>query len=155
MKRAIFKGITATVLAVYCLLLTGCLTSAIVAGTTSALNSSGDAGTVVDQAQIDQFQTGVATLADVKAKLGEPQQSAQKPDGGTTLTYLHRERTSNTTSYVPVARWAGGQVTIKTTSVAFDFDPAGKLLASKKSESSFDCQLGKCPDLPDLTPPKS
>lgn len=155
MKTAIFKAITSTVLAVYCLLLTGCLTSAIVAGSTSALNSAGDTGTVVDQAQMDQFQTGVATVDDVKAKLGEPQQSAQKPDGGTTLTYLHRERSSNTTSYVPVARWAGGQVTIKTTTVAFDFNLAGKLLAAKKSESSFDCQLGKCPDLPALTPSKS
>ena len=143
---------SSAVLAVCCLLLTGCITSAIVAGTTSSLNSGGDAGTAVDQAQIDQFRTGVATVADVKAKLGEPQQSAQRTDGGTTLTYTHRERTSNATSYVPLARWAGGQVTIKTTSVAFDFGPAGKLLGSNKSESSLDCQLGKCPD---LTAPKS
>ena len=127
---------TSTVLAVCCLLLTGCVTSAIVAGTTSTLNSGGDAGTVVDQAQIDQFQTGVATVTAVKAKLGEPQQSTRTTDGGTALTYTHRERTSNTTSYVPFARWAGGQVTIRTTSVVFDFDAAGKLLGSKKSESS-------------------
>ncbi len=117
--------------------------------------SGGDAGTGGDQAQIEQFQTGVATVTDVKAKLGEPQQSAQKTDGGTTLTYVHRERTSNATSYVPFARWAGGEVTIRTTSVAFDFGPAGKLLDSNTSENSFDGQLGKCPDLPDLTAPKS
>ena len=146
---------TSAVLAMCGLLLTGCVTSAIVAGSTSALNSGGDAGTEVNQAQIEQFRTGAATVTDVKAKLGEPQQLAQKADGGMTLTYTHRERTSNATSYVPLARWAGGEVTITTTSVAFDFDPAGKLLGSNKSESSFKCQLGKCPDLPDLTTRKS
>jgi hypothetical protein len=146
---------TPAVLVVCSLLLTGCVTSAIVAGSTSALNSTGDAGTVVDQVQMDQFQTGVATIAAVKAKLGEPQQSARKTDGGTTLTYIHRDRTSNATSYVPVARWARGQVTIKTTSVVFDFSPAGKLLGSKKSESSLDCQLGKCPDMPNLPTSRS
>ncbi|MGC1408990.1 MAG: hypothetical protein WA864_08635 [Acetobacteraceae bacterium] len=46
-------------------------------------------------------------------------------------------------------------MTIRTTSVAFDFGPAGKLLDSNTSENSFDCQLGKRPDLPDLTAPKS
>jgi hypothetical protein len=148
------RGKPSTVLAVCCLLLTGCVTSAIVAGTTSGMNSGGDAGTAVDQAQIDQFQTGVATVTAVKAKLGEPQQSAQKTDGGTTLTYTHRERTSNTASYVPVARWAGGQVTIKTTVVVFDFDPSRKLLGSNRSESSLACQLGKCPDLPALATTK-
>jgi hypothetical protein len=146
---------TPTVLVVCCLLLTGCVTSAIVAGSTSALNSGGDAGTAVDQAQIDQFQIGVTTIAAVKAKLGEPQQSAGKADGGTTLTYMHRERSSNTTSYVPLARWAGGQVTFRTTSVVFDFSPVGKLLGSQKSESSFSCELGKCPDMPRLTTPKA
>jgi outer membrane protein assembly factor BamE (lipoprotein component of BamABCDE complex) len=143
-----------TALALCSLLLTGCVTTAIVASTTSALNTGGDAGTAVDQAQIDQFRVGLTTVADVKTKLGEPQQSAQKPDGGTTLTYLHRTRTSDTTSYLPVARWAGGQATIKTTAVVFDFDSAGKLLGSNKNESSSNCQLGKCPDLPNLSAAK-
>ena len=55
------------------LLLSGCIIPNIVAATTtSASNAAKSSGTPVDQAQMDSFQKGVATVSDVQGKLGEP-----------------------------------------------------------------------------------
>lgn len=127
-------------------LLPGCITSAIVAGTTAASNASKTSGTQVDQAQIEQFQKGVATVADVEAKLGQPQQTAQNPDGGLTLTYVGKSATGNAQSYVMFARWANGsETTITTRNVAFIFGPQSKLMDTNVTESSLTCKFGECP----------
>ena len=128
------------------LLLPGCVTTAIVAGTTEASHAAKSGGNAIDQAHIDQFQKGVATASDVQAKLGKPQQIAQTPDGGVTLTYTSTSATGNTQSYVPFARWAkGSETTITTRTVTFAFDAAGKLVDTKTTESSQTCQFGHCP----------
>ena len=127
-------------------LLSGCVTSAIVAGTTAASNASKTSGTQVDQAQIDQFQKGVATVADVEAKLGQPQKTARNPDGGLTVTYTGTSATGNAQSYVGGARWAkGSETTITTRNVAFAFDSRGKLVDARATESSLKCKFGECP----------
>lgn len=127
-------------------LLSGCITSAIVAGTTAASNESKTNGTQVDQAQIDQFQKGVATASDVQAKLGQPQQTVQNPDGGVTLTYTSKSATGNAQSYVAFARWANGsETTITTRNVAFVFDSRGRLANTSATESSLTCKFGECP----------
>ena len=129
------------------LFLPGCVTTAIVAGTSEASNAAKTNGTVVDQAQIDQFQKGVATASDVQAKLGKPQQTSQTPDGGVALTYTSKSATGNAQSHVPLARWGkGSETTITTRNVAFAFDVAGRLVDTKVTESSLTCQFGHCPD---------
>ncbi len=127
-------------------LLSGCITSAIVAGTTEASNAAKTSGTQVDQAQIDQFQKGAATVADVEAKLGQPQQTVQNPDGGFTLTYTGKSATGNAQSYVAFARWANGsETTITTRNVAFTFDSRSTLIDTNVTESSLTCKFGNCP----------
>lgn len=128
-------------------LLPGCVTTAIVAGTTEVSNAAKSGGTAVDQSQIDQFKKGVATASDVQAKLGKPQQTAQTPDGGVELTYTSQSATGNTQSHVPIARWTkGSETTITMRNVTFAFDAAGKLADTKTTESSLTCQFGHCPD---------
>ena len=127
-------------------LLSGCVTSAIVAGTTAASNASKTSGTQVDQAQIDQFHKGVATVADVEAKLGQPQQTARNSDGGLTATYIGTSATGNAQSYVVGARWAkGSETTITTRNVAFAFDSRGRLIDARATERSITCKFGQCP----------
>ena len=126
--------------------LSGCGSSAIVAGTTAASNASKTSGTQVDQAQIDQFQKGVATVADVKAKLGQPQQTTRNPDGSLTATYIGKSATGNTQSHVMFARWAkGSETTITTRNVSFIFDARDKLITAKATENSQTCKFGECP----------
>ncbi len=132
------------------LLLSGCVIPSIVAATTtSASNAAKTSGTQVDQAQIDQFQKGVTTVSDVQAKLGQPQQTAQNPDGGVTLTYTSKSATGNAQSYVAYARWTeGAETTIKTRNVMFVFDSGGLLRDSNAAESTLTCKFGQCPDNP-------
>ena len=130
------------------LLLSGCIIPNIVAATTtSASNAAKTSGTQVDQAQMDSFQKGVATVSDVQAKLGEPQQRVQNPDGGLTLTYISKSAEGNAQSHMAYARWAeGSETTITTRNVAFVFNSDGKLRVANATESSFTCKFGQCPD---------
>lgn len=129
------------------LLLPGCVTSIVAATTTSASNAAKTNGIQVDQAQIDQFHKGVTTALEVQAKLGQPQQTVQNPDGGVALTYSSKSATGNTQSYVPFARWTSGSETMITTrNVTFAFDTAGKLAETNTIESSLTCKFGHCPD---------
>jgi len=82
------------------LLMSGCVIPNIVAATTtSASNAAKTSGTPVDQAQIDSFQKGVTTVSEVEAKLGQPQQTTQNPDGSQTLTYTSKSAVGNAESY--------------------------------------------------------
>ena len=130
------------------LLLSGCVIPNIVAATTtSASNAAKTSGTQVDQAQIDSFQKGVATMSEVQTKLGQPQQTTQNPDGGLTLTYTSKSATGNAQSHMAYARWtAGAETTITTRNVMFVFDSGGLLRDSNTTESSLTCQFGQCPD---------
>jgi outer membrane protein assembly factor BamE (lipoprotein component of BamABCDE complex) len=129
------------------LLLSGCITSAIVAGTTAASDAAKTSGTKVDQAQIDKFQKGATTASEVQATLGQPQQTTQNPDGGLTLTYTSKDAVGNAQSHVAFARWAAGsETTITTKNVMFVFDSGGLLRDTNTTESSLTCKFGQCPD---------
>jgi outer membrane protein assembly factor BamE (lipoprotein component of BamABCDE complex) len=129
------------------LLLSGCVIPNIVAATTtSASNEAKTSGTQVDQAQIDQFQKGVTTASEVEAKLGQPQQTVQNPDGSLALTYTSKSAVGNTQSHVAYARWVGGaETTITTRNVTFVFGSGGKLAETNTTESSLTCKFGHCP----------
>jgi hypothetical protein len=130
------------------LLLSGCIIPNIVAATTtSASNAAKTSGTPVDQAQIDSFQKGIATVSDVEAKLGEPQQTVKNPDGGVTLTYISKSAEGNAQSHMAYARWAeGSETTITTRNVVFVFNSDGKLRDANANETSFTCKFGQCPE---------
>ena len=130
------------------LLLSGCIIPNIVAATTtSASNAAKTSGTQVDQAQIDSFQKGVATASDVQAKLGDPQQRVQNPDGSLTLTYTSKNAVGNAQSHMAYARWASGaETTITTRNVMFVFNSDGRLRDANATESSLTCKFGQCPD---------
>ena len=130
------------------LLLPGCAASIIAATTTSASEAAKTSGTQVDQAQIDEFRKGVTTVADVRAKLGEPQQTARNSDGSVAaLTYTSKSAEGNAQSHVAFARWAeGSETTITTRTVSFAFDAGGRLTNTNASESSLTCRFGHCPE---------
>ena len=52
------------------------------------LLTAGTRGTEVSQAQMDQFQKGVATIMDVEGKLGMPQRTRQVDNGDTAADYI-------------------------------------------------------------------
>jgi outer membrane protein assembly factor BamE (lipoprotein component of BamABCDE complex) len=125
------------------LLLPGCITSAFVAATTTA--STQDRGTQVQQSQVDQFQKGVATEADVESKLGKPQSTGQAANGDKTLTYVYAKGSATATSDVPVVRWMAKGTQWHSTRVDFEFDKTGHLVNTASSQSDTDCTLaGNC-----------
>jgi hypothetical protein len=125
------------------MLLSGCITSAVVTATTLGRTNGG--GTQVQQSQIDEFQKGVATVADVEGKLGTPQSTGQTASGGQTLTYVYAKGSPNAASFIPVVRWSAGSAKWHSTRVEFEFDNTGHLLNTQSSQSDTDCSLaGKC-----------
>ncbi len=125
------------------MLLCGCVTTAIVAATTTAATQ--DRGTQVQQSQVDQFKKGVATEADVEAKLGKPQSIGQDANGNKTLTYVFAKSSPNAASYIPAVRWAAGSAKWHSTRVDFAFDKTGHLLSAQSTQSDTDCSLaGNC-----------
>jgi outer membrane protein assembly factor BamE (lipoprotein component of BamABCDE complex) len=84
----------------------------------SALAFSGCAhvhGKKVDSAAVTQIQKGVTTKAELIAKLGEPNSTTQRGDGGEMLMWRYTESQTNAATYVPiVGMFAGGRSTSAT-----------------------------------------
>lgn len=101
-------------------------------------------GTEVTQAEISQFQAGVATIGDVEAKLGMPQRSGPFGNGGTTADYILMQESANAASYVPFARLVAGAMNLHETRVEFQFDAAGHLAAVQTSTRDLVCPHRVC-----------
>jgi hypothetical protein len=101
-------------------------------------------GTEVTQAEISQFQIGVATIQDVEAKIGMPQKSGPLDNGGTVADYILLQESANAASYVPFARLAAGAMNVHETRVEFQFDSQGHLAAVRTSTRDLVCPHRVC-----------
>ena len=101
-------------------------------------------GTEISQAQIGQFQTGTATVADVEGKLGMPQKSGPMPNGGTALDYILLDEKPNGASFVPLARLAAGAMDVHEARVEFQFDTSGHLVIVSTDQRDMVCPHAAC-----------
>lgn len=84
-------------------------------------------GTKVDVAQLDRFQSGVTTLAEVEAKLGPPNQTYRNSDGTTMIVYAYVHGSPSASSFIPYIGPFVGKTTATNSSVILNFDTDGKL----------------------------
>jgi hypothetical protein len=110
----------------------------------SLLLMAGARGTEVSQAQIAQFQPGVATLSDVEAKLGAPTKTGPSSGGGTAVDYILLDETPNAASAVPFARLAAGAMNLHESRVEFQFDASSHLVAVATSTRDLVCPHRAC-----------
>jgi hypothetical protein len=111
---------------------------------------AGTRGTVVTQAQIDQFQKGTATITDVEGKLGMPQKTHPLDNGDTVVDYILLEEQANVASYIPGARLVAGGMNVHETRVEFEFDKASHLVGATTNQRDMVCIHKNCPT--DTTP---
>jgi len=83
------------------------------------------AGRKIDQSQVDLIQKGVSTQADVRAKLGDPQQVTRDADGNVTWQYLYSRATVKGESFIPFAGAFMGGVNTQNQSTTVKFSPQG------------------------------
>jgi outer membrane protein assembly factor BamE (lipoprotein component of BamABCDE complex) len=105
MKRLFFTVLAATLLA-------GCMT----------------VGTKVDPAAVQQFKPGVTTLSDATAKLGQPNQTTQMPDGSTLLVYAYSHSQASGSSFIPIVGAFVGHADANTQMTYLSFDKSGKFI---------------------------
>jgi hypothetical protein len=77
-----------------------------------------ESGTNFDTAAASSFEAGVATRAEVEARLGAPQSVTTGADGSSIIVYTHVESRANSLS---------GKSEATARSVAYRFDAAGVL----------------------------
>jgi hypothetical protein len=99
-------------------------------------------GTQVEQADVDRFQKGVTTPAEVVAKLGAPQETGHKNNGDTTLSYVYMKGTPKPATFIPVVGLFAGGSDTHTTRVTFEFDPSGHLLTVESAQGDASGRLG-------------
>jgi hypothetical protein len=87
-------------------------------------------GTRVSDEQRSQFQTGTTTRAQVEAALGAPDKVATLVGGGTRDIYEYHSGDSRPIDYVPLLALVAGGGWQHTTTVDFDFDTQGVLVAT-------------------------
>ena len=102
--------------------LTAVLAATILAGCAS--------GTEVSDDQRNQFQTGTTTRAQVEAALGAPDRTASLVGGGTRDIYEYHSGNWRPVDYVPLLALATGTHWAHTTTVDFDFNTQGVLVAT-------------------------
>ena len=96
----------------------------------SALAFSGCAhthGKKVDSAAVNQIQKGVTTKAELIARLGEPNSSTQRGDGGEMLMWRYTESQANAATYVPVVWMFAGSRSNKATVLSVLIGADGKV----------------------------
>ncbi|MGD0190928.1 MAG: hypothetical protein ABSD74_09330 [Rhizomicrobium sp.] len=111
----------------------------------AALCMAGTRGTVVTQAQIDQFRKGISTLGDVEGKLGMPQKTHPADNGNTAIDYILLEEEANTASYIPGARLVAGGMNVHEIRVEFEFDASSKLVGVTTDQRDMVCIHKNCP----------
>jgi hypothetical protein len=87
-------------------------------------------GTYVSDEARGQFQTGTTTKAQVEAALGAPDKTATLVGGGTRDIYEYHSGDSRPIDYVPLLALVAGGGWQHTTTVDFDFNTQGVLVAS-------------------------
>lgn len=90
-------------------------------------------GTKTDQNVVNTFKPGVTTLAEVKAKLGDPNQTTQNADGSTLIQYIYATGHANGASYIPVVGLFAGKSIVDNVTRNLTFDKAGRFVSATTS----------------------
>ncbi len=91
-----------------------------------------------------QFKVGVATLADVEAKLGPPQTTSTNSDGIEIVGYTSSSTHVKAATYIPVVGWFAGGAKGHVSTIVFTFGADGVLKNTATSETNVDCGIGSC-----------
>lgn len=94
--------------------------------------ASVQSGAALDPAVVQSLEVGVATRAQVEARLGQPTQVVEQSNGASVLSYAHI--TSSANSFT-------GSATAQATTAAFVFDADGVL--QRKSTGASDARPGR------------
>lgn len=89
-----------------------------------------------------EYQVGVATIADVTAKLGKPNSVTSMSDGTKILVYYSSHTRVKGASFVPVVGLFAGGAKSRMSFKIFTFGPDGLLKSLTSSESQADCNVG-------------
>jgi outer membrane protein assembly factor BamE (lipoprotein component of BamABCDE complex) len=108
----------------------------------ATLSGCSTVGTQVEQADVDRFQKGVTTPADVIAKLGAPQESGHKDNGDTTLSYVYLKGTPKAATFIPIVGLFAGGADVHSTRVTLEFDPTGHLLTVESAQGDTSGHIG-------------
>jgi outer membrane protein assembly factor BamE (lipoprotein component of BamABCDE complex) len=109
---------------------TSSLTGTLAAALAAALLAGCASGTYVSDGDRTQFQAGTTTKAQVEAALGAPDKTASLVGGGTRDIYEYHSGNVRPIDYVPLLALATGTHWPHNTTVDFDFDPQGVLVAT-------------------------
>ncbi len=96
-------------------------------------------GVPVDKAQVAGFKKGITTEAEVVQALGNPSMRSSNSDGTTVLMYFYSQ--SQARGLVGL----GGVVKVDSSSTAFTFDQAGKLISNQTTETQYGSGLPAAP----------
>jgi outer membrane protein assembly factor BamE (lipoprotein component of BamABCDE complex) len=116
--------------------------TAALAAVLAALTACTSVGTQVEQADVDHFQKGTATPAEIVAKLGAPQETGHKDNGDTTLSYVYMKGTPKAATFIPVVGLFAGGADMHSTRVTFEFDPSGHLLTVESAQGDTSGHIG-------------
>lgn len=116
--------------------------STVLTAALAVLGACVSVGTQVEQADVDHFQKGVATPAEIVAKLGAPQETGHKDNGDTTLSYVYVKGTPKPASFIPVVGLFAGGADTHSTRATFEFDPSGHLMTVESAQGDTSGHVG-------------
>lgn len=99
-------------------------------------------GREVTQDQLSGFQRGVTTQDQVVAKLGQPTSTTVSASGERSVAYVYMHSQPRAATFIPIVGGLVGGADTRTSQVVFTFDPAGKLVDYKATESNMGAGVG-------------
>ena len=91
-------------------------------------------GVKVTTEQANSFKAGVATYADVVAKLGPPTSRTTLPSGEILASYVYAEARARAANFVPIVGAFAGGYDSSRTMASFRFGADGRLISVTTSE---------------------
>lgn len=115
---------------------------AVVAMVVLALSGCAASGVKVTDAHLSSMKPGETTEAQVVQSLGAPTMRTRMGDGSTMVIYSYHETKVRPETFIPFAGAFIGGSDGRTNTVTLRFDPAGKLIDTSSSESTFGYGMG-------------
>jgi hypothetical protein len=119
-----------------------CSLAAAIALSAAALSAGAANAKAVTVEDVAQFKVGVATSADIIAKLGPPAVLSTSSDGSTVVSYGTTHTSPNAASFVPIVGIFAAGAKTSTTTVVFVFGPDGLLKSASTNSTNANCSVG-------------
>ena len=91
-----------------------------------------------------EFQIGRDKIADITAKLGQPNGSFSGSDGSTTIVYASFRSHTKGATFIPIVCLFAGGAKAKAATRTFTFGPDGVLKSYSSSDYQADCGMAHC-----------